>query len=184
MMEVGFQLYNEMLSEAVASLKAGREPDLLSPLSVTTEINLHAPALLPTDYCGDVHTRLNLYKRLATVTKSEQIDLLLEEITDRFGKLPPQGQTLFDVHRLRVLAKPYGVIKIDASATLMIISFKANPPVEPMRIIELVQKNKHIKLAGNDKLRIERVTPEAKDRAQLIRDVLKALGTPRAAVMA
>jgi transcription-repair coupling factor (superfamily II helicase) len=184
MMEVGFQLYNEMLSEAVASLKAGREPDLLSPLSVTTEINLHAPALLPTDYCGDVHTRLNLYKRLATVTKSEQIDLLLEEITDRFGKLPPQGQTLFDVHRLRVLAKPYGVIKIDASATLMIISFKANPPVEPMRIIELVQKNKHIKLAGNDKLRIERVTPEAKDRAQLIRDVLKALGTPRAAVAA
>jgi transcription-repair coupling factor (superfamily II helicase) len=173
-----------MLSEAVASLKAGREPDLLSPLSVTTEINLHAPALLPTDYCGDVQTRLNLYKRLATVTKSEQIDLLLEEITDRFGKLPPQGQTLFDVHRLRVLAKPYGVIKIDASASLMIISFKANPPVEPMRIIELVQKNKHIKLAGNDKLRIERVTPEAKDRAQLIRDVLKSLGTPRAAVAA
>ena len=106
MMEVGFQLYNEMLAEAVRSLKAGREPDLLSPLSATTEINLHAPALLPTDYCGDVHTRLNLYKRLATAEKPEHIDAMLEEITDRFGKLPPQGQTLFDVHRLRVLAKP------------------------------------------------------------------------------
>ena len=115
MMEVGFQLYNEMLGEAVRSLKAGREPDLLSPLSATTEINLHAPALLPTDYCGDVHTRLNLYKRLATAAKPEQIDAMLEEITDRFGKLPAQGQTLFDVHRLRVLAKPYGVMKIDAS---------------------------------------------------------------------
>ncbi len=182
MMEIGFQLYNEMLSEAVAALKAGREPDLLSPLSVTTEINLHAPALLPTDYCGDVQTRLNLYKRLATVDKAEQIDALLEEITDRFGKLPPQGQTLFDVHRLRVLAKPYGVIKIDASPSLMIISFKPNPPIEPMRIIELVQKNRHIKLAGNDKLRIERDTPEAKDRAQLIRDVLRSLGTPKVAV--
>ena len=56
-----------------------------------------------------MHTRLNLYKRLATADKAEQIDALLEEITDRFGKLPPQGQTLFDVHRLRVLAKPYGV---------------------------------------------------------------------------
>ncbi len=182
MMEIGFQLYNEMLSEAVSALKAGREPDLLSPLSVTTEINLHAPALLPTDYCGDVQTRLNLYKRLATVDKAEQIDALLEEITDRFGKLPPQGQTLFDVHRLRVLAKPYGVIKIDASPSLMIISFKPNPPIEPMRIIELVQKNRHIKLAGNDKLRIERDTPEAKDRAQLIRDVLRSLGTPKVAV--
>lgn len=179
MMEVGFQLYNDMLSEAVRSLKAGREPDLLSPLSATTEINLHAPALLPDDYCGDVHTRLSLYKRLATADKPEQIDTLLEEITDRFGKLPPQGQTLFDVHRLRVLAKPYGVMKIDAAPQLMIISFRPNAPIDAMRIIELVQKNRHIKLAGNDKLRIERETKEPKDRAQLIRDVLRSLGTPK-----
>jgi transcription-repair coupling factor (superfamily II helicase) len=178
MMEVGFQLYNDMLSEAVRSLKAGKEPDLLSPLSATTEINLHAPALLPNDYCGDVHTRLSLYKRLATADKTDQIDAMLEEITDRFGKLPPQGQTLFDVHRLRVLAKPYGVTKIDAGAALMVISFRPNPPVDAMRIIELVQKNRHIKLAGNEKLRIERETKDPKDRAQLIRDVLRSLGTP------
>ncbi len=179
MMEVGFQLYNEMLSEAVRSLKAGREPDLLSPLSAATEINLHAPALLPDAYCGDVHTRLSLYKRLATAEKPEQIDAMLEEITDRFGKLPPQGQTLFDVHRLRVLAKPYGVVKVDAAPKLMVISFRPNPPVDAMKIIELVQKNRHIKLAGNDKLRIERDTPEPKDRAQLIRDVLRSLGLPK-----
>jgi transcription-repair coupling factor (superfamily II helicase) len=178
MMEVGFQLYNDMLSEAVRSLKAGKEPDLLSPLSATTEINLHAPALLPNDYCGDVHTRLSLYKRLATAERPDQIDAMLEEITDRFGKLPPQGQTLFDVHRLRVLAKPYGVSKIDAGAALMVISFRPNPPVDAMRIIELVQKNRHIKLAGNEKLRIERETKDPKDRAQLIRDVLRSLGTP------
>ena len=181
MMEVGFQLYNEMLSEAVRSLKAGQEPDLLSPLSVTTEINLHAPALLPDAYCGDVHTRLSLYKRLATASMADQIDTLLEEITDRFGKLPPQGQTLFDVHRLRVLAKPFGVTKIDAAPKLMVISFKPNPPVDAMKIIELVQKNRHITLAGNDKLRIARDTPEASARAQLIRDVLRSLGTPKAA---
>ena len=179
MMEVGFQLYNEMLAEAVRALKAGEEPDLLSPLSATTEINLHAPALLPDTYCGDVHTRLNLYKRLASANTTDQIDAMLEEVTDRFGKLPPQGQTLFDVHRLRVLAKPYGVTKIDAAPRLMVISFKPNPPVDAMRIIELVQKNRHIKLAGNDKLRIERDTPEASARAQLIRDVLRSLGTPK-----
>lgn len=180
MMEVGFQLYNDMLSEAVRSLRAGKEPDLLSPLSAATEINLHAPALLPDDYCGDVHTRLSLYKRLATAEKPEHIDAMLEEITDRFGKLPPQGQTLFDVHRLRVLAKPYGVLKIDAAPKLMVVSFRPNPPVDAMRIIELVQKNRHIKLAGNEKLRIEKETKEPKERAQMIRDVLKALGTPTA----
>ncbi|MES2226391.1 MAG: transcription-repair coupling factor [Pseudomonadota bacterium] len=184
MMEVGFQLYNEMLAEAVRSLKAGVEPDLLSPLSATTEINLHAPALLPDAYCGDVHTRLSLYKRLASASSSDQIDAMLEEVTDRFGKLPPQGQTLFDVHRLRVLAKPFGVTKIDAAPRLMVISFRPNPPVDALKIIELVQKNRHIRLAGNDRLRIERDTPEPAARAQLIRDVLRALGTPKQALAA
>ncbi|HZE91080.1 MAG TPA: transcription-repair coupling factor, partial [Rhizobacter sp.] len=184
MMEVGFQLYNDMLSEAVRSLKAGQEPDLLSPLAVTTEINLHAPALLPDDYCGDVHTRLSLYKRLASAGKNEQIDAMLEEITDRFGKLPPQGQTLFDVHRLRVMAKPYGVIKIDATPKLSVISFRPNAPVDALRIIELVQKNRHIKLAGNDKLRIERETKDPKERAQIVREVLRSLGSPKLAAEA
>ncbi|HEU5297787.1 MAG TPA: transcription-repair coupling factor, partial [Burkholderiaceae bacterium] len=89
MMEVGFQLYNDMLSEAVRALKSGREPDLLSPtgaFSTNTEINLHAPALLPDAYCGDVHMRLNLYKRLASAERMEHLDTLLEEVTDRFGK--------------------------------------------------------------------------------------------------
>jgi transcription-repair coupling factor (superfamily II helicase) len=181
MMEVGFQLYNEMLAEAVRALKAGQEPDLLSPTGVfggATEINLHAPALLPDSYCGDVHVRLNLYKRLATASAIDQLDILLEEMTDRFGRLPAQGQTLFDTHRLRVLARPYGVMKIDANPKLMSITFRPQPPIEAIRIIELVQKNKSVKLAGNDKLRIEREIADPKDRAQYIRDVLRALGQP------
>ena len=183
MMEVGFQLYNEMLAEAVRALKNGQEPDLLSANSAvfgggTTEVNLHAPALLPDAYCGDVHVRLNFYKRLATADRPEQLDILLEEITDRFGKLPAQGQHLFDSHRLRIQAKPFGVQKIDANPRVMSITFRPNPPVDAMKIIELVQKNRHIKLAGNDKLRIEREIPEARDRAQFIRDVLRSLGQP------
>jgi transcription-repair coupling factor (superfamily II helicase) len=181
MMEIGFQLYNEMLSEAVRCLKAGKEPDLLAPLSVTTDINLHAPALLPDDYCGDVHLRLSFYKKLATARTSEQIDGLLEEIVDRFGKLPPQAQTLIDVHRLRTLSQPYGVVKVDAAPGVIHITFKPQPPVEPMAIIGLIQKNKHIKLAGNEKLRIERELPDPQARAQMVRDVLRSLGQPVAA---
>jgi transcription-repair coupling factor (superfamily II helicase) len=178
MMEIGFQLYNEMLSEAVRCLKAGKEPDLLAPLSATTDINLHAPALLPDDYCGDVHLRLSFYKKLATAKTADKIDALLEEIIDRFGKLPPQAQTLIDVHRLRVLSQPYGVTKVDATPGVIIISFKPQPPIDPMRIIELVQKHKYIKLAGNEKLRIERALPEPKERAQVVREILRSLGQP------
>ena len=181
MLEVGFQLYNEMLSEAVRSLKEGKEPDLLSPLSATTDINLHAPALLPENYCGDVHLRLSFYKKLATAKTTDQIDTLLEEIVDRFGKLPPQAQTLIDVHRLRVIARPYGVVKVDAAPGVIHITFRKDPPIEALRIIELVQKNKHIKLAGNEKLRIERELKDPKDRAQMVRDVLRSLGQPKVA---
>ena len=179
MLEVGFQLYNEMLSEAVSSLRAGREPDLLSPLAVTTDINLHGPALLPDDYCGDVHLRLSFYKKFATAKTAEQIDTLVEELVDRFGKLPPQAHTLIDVHRLRILAKAYGVVKVDAAPGVISITFRKDPPFESVRIIELIQKNRHIKLAGNEKLRIERELKTPKDRAHLVRDVLRSLGTPR-----
>jgi transcription-repair coupling factor (superfamily II helicase) len=181
MLEVGFQLYNEMLSEAVRSLKAGKEPDLLAPLHAATEINLHAPALLPSDYCGDVHLRLSFYKKLATAKTTDKIDQLLEEIVDRFGKLPPAAQTLIDVHRLRVIAKPYGVTKVDAAPGMITINFQKDPPIDSMAIIQLIQKNKHIKLAGNDKLRIERELPDTKARAQMVRDVLKSLGQPTTA---
>ncbi len=180
MMEIGFQLYNEMLGEAVRCLKAGIEPDLLSPLNVTTDINLHAPALLPNDYCGDVHLRLSFYKKLATAKTTDQIDALLEEIVDRFGKLPPQAQTLIDVHRLRVIARSYGVVKVDAAPGVINITFKKDPPIDSTAIMHLIQKNRHIKLAGNEKLRIEKELPEAKDRAQTVRDVLRSLGQPKA----
>jgi transcription-repair coupling factor (superfamily II helicase) len=123
--------------------------------------------------------RLSLYKRLALAEKAADIDALLEEITDRFGKLPAQGQTLFDTHRLRVLAKPYGVQKVDAGPKGMSVSFRPDPPLDPLRIIELVQKNRHIRLAGNHKLRIERELSDPKDRAQFVRELLRALGQPR-----
>ncbi|WP_255437646.1 transcription-repair coupling factor [Comamonas flocculans] len=184
MIEVGFQLYNEMLAEAVRSLKAGKEPDLLAPMQATTDINLHAPALLPSDYCADVQTRLSLYKKLATARSTDQIDTLLEEIVDRFGKLPPQTQTLIDTHRLRVLCEPYGITKVDAAPGVIHISFVPEPPVDPMAIIRLVQKNRDIKLAGNEKLRIERELPGPDQRAQLVRDLLRSLGEPQREVLA
>ena len=178
MLEVGFQLYNEMLSEAVRCLKEGIEPDLMAPMTATTDINLHAPALLPDSYCGDVHMRLSFYKKLATAKNTDQIDALLEELVDRFGKLPTQTQTLFDVHRLRCLSQPYGVVKVDATPAVTTITFKKDPPIDRMKLIELIQKNRYIKLAGNEKLRVELDLPDAKDRAQTVRDVLKRLGQP------
>jgi transcription-repair coupling factor (superfamily II helicase) len=89
MQEVGFNLYADMLDHAVRSLKAGREPDLSQPFEVTTEVNLHFPALLPAAYCADVHERLVLYKRFANCDTGERLEGMQEELVDRFGDLPP-----------------------------------------------------------------------------------------------
>jgi len=83
-----------------------------------------------------------------------------------------------------VLAKSYGVQKVDASPRGVSITFRPNPPIDAQRIIELVQRNRHIKLAGNDRLRIEREVAEPRERAQFVRDVLRSLGAPQAALPA
>ena len=115
MQEIGFSLYSDMLNHAVKQLKAGKEPDLNSPLGVTTEINLHVPALLTNAYCPDVHERLVIYKRLANANNDDELDNMQEELIDRFGLLPEQGEALIACHRLRIAAKPLGINKIDAS---------------------------------------------------------------------
>ncbi len=87
-------------------------------------------------------------------------DAPLDEVTDRFGKRPPQGQTPFDVRRLRLPAKPHGVSKTEASPQVTVISLRSNPPVETIRVIELVQKNRHVRIARSDRLRLERATAD------------------------
>ncbi|MFA5826137.1 MAG: transcription-repair coupling factor, partial [Gallionellaceae bacterium] len=155
MQEIGFSLYNDMLAAAIASLKQGHEPDMAHPLGVTTEINLHMPALLPNDYCGDIHQRLVIYKRLANCNTAEDLDDMHQELIDRFGLLPEPAQTLLDSHRLRILAKPLGIAKLDASSEAIVMQFVPNPPIDPMKIITMIQSRRYIKMTGQDKLRIE-----------------------------
>ncbi len=172
---IGFQLYSEMLHDTVNALKAGHEPDLSAPLAAATDINLHVPALLPADYCGDVQQRLSLYKRLAGCALDDAIDTIHEELIDRFGKLPPPAHALIETHRLRVAAKPLGIIKIDVSESAITLLFMPNPPVNAAYIIALVQKHRHIKLIGQDKLRIETQAQDLPARLATLRATLRML---------
>jgi transcription-repair coupling factor (superfamily II helicase) len=175
MTEIGFQLYSDMLMAAVRSLKNGKEPDLAAPLSTTTEINLHVPALLPSDFCGDVHERLSIYKRLANSQSLDAIDDMQEEMIDRFGKLPDAVKALVETHRLRVSAKTVGIIKIDAHAESATLQFEPKPPIDPIRIIDLVQKSKNIKLSGQDKLKITIAMPDLSSRVLQLKSTIRAL---------
>ena len=173
MQEIGFSLYSDMLNHAVKQLKSGNEPDLDAPLGVTTEINLHVPALLPSDYCPDVHERLVIYKRLANCENDEALDDLQEELIDRFGLLPETGEALMACHRLRIAAKPLGVIKIDASDAAIQLQFNPKADIDPLKLINLLQRDKRCRMNGPEKLRISVELGNINHRVELIKDILK-----------
>jgi transcription-repair coupling factor (superfamily II helicase) len=175
MQEVGFNLYCAMLDAAVRSLKQGREPDVTAPLGVTTEINLHVPALLPDSYCSDIHERLVLYKRLANCENEAQLTALQEELVDRFGPLPDPARALLDSHRLRILGRPLGITRIDATEAGIQLQFVPNPPIDPARVLKLVQSGRRYRLGGPDRLRIEAAFPSIKSRVAAIREAFAEL---------
>ncbi len=182
MQEVGFNVFTDMLNRAVAHLKQGKAidtVDLTQPLGISTEINLRTPALLPDAYCPDVHERLTLYKRLANCETAEDIDAMQEELIDRFGELPLQGQSLLATHRLRLVAKPLCIQKIDAATDQITLQFgpefSKNPPIEPIKIIHLIQNNRNYKLAGQDKISLLRHCPSLNDKVAAVKDMIREL---------
>lgn len=175
MIQVGFTLYTEMLKQAVRDLKKGRQPDLDAPLGITTEIKLHSPALLPEDYCPDIHERLVLYKRLAVCETVQQINAIHEELVDRFG-LPEQPvKTLIESHHLRLAAKELGIDAIDATSEAVTVTFGKNNNVDPTEIILLIQNDKKYRLAGADKLRFTTEMENIEVRINTVKNVLKTL---------
>jgi transcription-repair coupling factor (superfamily II helicase) len=164
----------------VKALKSGKAPDLMQPFGVETEVNLHLPALLPDDYCADIHERLVLYKRFANCASDAEVTELQEELVDRFGNPPDAARALVASHRLRLLGKPLGMARLDATAESVQIQFEEKPNVDPTRIIELVQK-RGWKLAGPTKLRIEAKSETLAERFDTARRALELLRGPPAA---
>ena len=179
MMQVGFTLYTEMLKQAVRDLKKGRQPDLDAPLGITTEIKLHSPALLPENYCPDIHERLVLYKRLAVCETVQQINAIHEELVDRFG-LPEQPvKTLIESHHLRLAAKELGIDAIDATSEAVTVTFGKHHCIDPTEIILLIQNDKKYRLAGADKLRFSAEMENIEVRINTVKTVLKTLQSKR-----
>jgi transcription-repair coupling factor (superfamily II helicase) len=175
-LEIGFAMYTNMLNAAVRALKAGEKiPDLTAPLSVTSEINLRVPALLPDEYCPDVHERLTLYKRLANCDTEDDLRGMQEELIDRFGELPAQAQALAETHRLRIAGKAVGIAKLDAGPSSIQLQLIPNPPVDPADIILLIQSDRAFKLAGPDKLVWTKPTANLKDRVTAVKDLFRKL---------
>ena len=175
--EIGFGLYTELLERAVRALRSGKVPDFDLSSEHETEVELHLPALIPDDYLPDVHTRLTLYKRIASVRTDAALRELQVEMIDRFGLLPEQARTLFAIASLKLAATPLGIRKLEFGPLGGRLQFREKPDVDPMRIIQLVQRQPRIyKLDGQDKLRISMELEDGPARIEAARHLLRELG--------
>ncbi|TVT35798.1 transcription-repair coupling factor [Marinobacter vinifirmus] len=136
---IGFTLYMQLLDEAVKAIREGRTPNAELPLSHGTEMNLRIPALIPDDYLPDVHNRLMLYKRIASVQNEEELKELQVEMIDRFGLLPEPAKNLVNQTRLRLKADALGIVKVDAGKEWVRLEFGASTPVDPLVLVKKVQ---------------------------------------------
>jgi transcription-repair coupling factor (superfamily II helicase) len=167
--EIGFSLYNELLERAVKALKRGELPEEDGRETRTT-VDLGAPALIPDDYLPDVHNRLILYKRIANAKNKEQLRELRIEMIDRFGLLPDPVNTLFDVTRLKQIAQTLGVLKLDVGEEGGRIMFNEKPAIDPMKIMQIVQKHpSEYKIVGSDKLYFEVKLRTVEQRVQWLK---------------
>ncbi len=173
---VGFSLYMDLLNRAIEALQSGREPDVEDPFSLTSEIELNTPALIPDDYLPDVHSRLTLYKRIAVAADKPALRELQVEMIDRFGLLPDALKNLFEIAGLRLQAQKLGIRKINLADSGGVIEFLPEPNIEPIKLIRLIQLAPSIyRLDGPEKLRIINDFPEASQRFDFLHKLFSKL---------
>ncbi len=176
MAEVGFSLYTELLERAVASIKAGKLPDVDDIDRHGAEVELHVPALIPDDYLPDPHTRLTLYKRISAARDRDALRELQVEMIDRFGLLADATKHLFATAELKLDATALGIRKLDIGEKHGRIQFVEKPNVDPMSVIRLIQgQPKHYRMDGPDKLRLTLDLPDAASRFNAARGLIATL---------
>ena len=176
MQAIGYSLYMEMLEKATKAIQKGKTPNFDAPLSLTAEINLHMPALIPDDYLGDVHQRLLFYKRISNTDTQEKLDNIRMELIDRFGIPPQPVKQLFSVHQIRLRAEQLGITKVDINSNGGYIEFSPDTPVQAISIIQLMQKNpSYYRMEGGQRLKVMVQLAEYDKRIQFIVELLNKL---------
>ena len=134
---VGFDLYSKLLGEAVREIKGELPVERVDPV-----ISAEAEALLPDDYVPEVNQRLALYKRLAEIEGADEVDAMRAELADRFGPPPDAVETLLDVVRIKIAARPLGVERVEARGGRAVFTFAASTSVTPERILKVIGKSR------------------------------------------
>jgi transcription-repair coupling factor (superfamily II helicase) len=170
---IGFNLYMDMLNQAVEALRNGQEPSLEYLLATQAEVELRIPALIPDDYIPDVNMRLSLYKRIANSKNNNDLNEIQVELIDRFGLLPEPAKNLIAVTSIKQRCAKLGIAKIEAHALGGAVTFTEHTKVDPMFLVSLLQaQSKTFKLDGPSKLKFTMSLEKSAERLSWLKQLL------------
>ncbi|MFC3616319.1 transcription-repair coupling factor [Lutimaribacter marinistellae] len=151
MRDVGYELYQSMLEEAIAKIRAGEMEGLSDADDQwAPQINLGVPVLIPEDYVPDLDVRLGLYRRLSSLTTKVELEGFAAELIDRFGTLPKEVNTLLLVVRIKAMCKRAGIAKLDGGPKGATIEFHNDKFASPEGLVAFIQDQKGLaKIKGN-----------------------------------
>ncbi len=185
--EVGYELYQKMLEEAVAALKAGiTDEDEIADTQWSPTITIGTPVMIPEHYVSDLTLRLGLYKRLSSIATDEEIEGFGAEMADRFGPLPGEVEQLLGLVRIKALCRRANVEKVEAGPRGVIVSFRDNAFADPEGLVTYVARQGSLAKVRPD-MRVvfigEYDTPEdrLKSTAKLLRELVRIAETKKAA---
>ena len=174
--EVGVELYQHLLEEAVASARTGTDGFGEAPEDWTPQITIGMPVLIPEAYVADLNVRLGLYRRLAALVDAREIDAFAAELVDRFGSLPAEVQNLLDIIAIKRLCRVAGIEKVEAGPKGALISFRQNRFANPLGLVEFLQAQVGTaKLRTDQRLVVTRSWDDAKERLVGVRRLLEKL---------
>jgi transcription-repair coupling factor (superfamily II helicase) len=177
--EVGFELYQSMLEEAIMAAKSGGE--LRATDDFSPQITVDAPIMIPEDYVPDLDLRMGLYRRMNELEKGEEIHAFAAELIDRFGKLPDETDNLLKVIEIKLNCRAAQVVKLDVGPRGALVHFHNDTFPDLEGLIAYVQRLKGTaKLRPDSKLVIQRSWPDAPSRVngalQLSKGLARILG--------
>src|SRR5205814_9548359 len=146
---VGFEMYMKLLEQTVRELKGEELED-----DVRATVNLRVDLRIDGTYVPDMNQRLMLYRKVAAARHDEEIDRVLEEAVDRYGPLPDSVLNLADYGRIRVMADKLGIDSIDREARIVVLKFRPQAKVDPVRLVSLVRQRPDLTLIPPAALRL------------------------------
>ncbi len=174
--EVGVELYQQMLEEAVAEARSGAPQEAEVEAEWSPQVNIGMAVLIPETYVADLGVRLSLYRRIARLSDPAEIDAFAAEMIDRFGKLPSEVENLLQTVSIKCLCRQASIEKIEAGPKGAVVSFREDTFANPAGLVAFLGKQMNTaKLRPDHKLVFMRQWEETESRLRGVNRLIKDL---------